>query len=135
MQVITIGKRLVPADQIAFVEAFDPARNPEFKTDKDFKGRVVLLNRDTVLTEMTPQDFAATHGLYLLAEDNVAISKTLAFRVEIFARAIPMATSRASCWSPSRKQSLANFRFARRNRRRLPKGHRGGRRDRAGNTD
>jgi hypothetical protein len=32
MQVITIGKRLVPAAQIAFIEAFDPAANPEFQT-------------------------------------------------------------------------------------------------------
>src|ERR1700743_2994627 len=31
MKVITIGKRLVSADQVAFVEPFDPAANPEFK--------------------------------------------------------------------------------------------------------
>jgi hypothetical protein len=73
MQVITFGKRLVPIEQIAFIEVFDPASNPEFKPDRDFKGRVVLLNRDTVLTEMTPQDFAAAHNMRLLAEDNVAV--------------------------------------------------------------
>jgi hypothetical protein len=84
MQVITIGKRLVPAEQIVFVEPFDPASNPEFKSDKPFKGRVVLLNRDTVLTESTPQEFAAAHGLHLLAEDGLAVSHALAFRVEIF---------------------------------------------------
>jgi hypothetical protein len=49
MQVITIGKRLVPAEHIAFVEAFDPAINPDFKPERDFKGRVVLVNRDTSL--------------------------------------------------------------------------------------
>jgi hypothetical protein len=85
MKVITIGKRLVPAEQIAFVEAFDAARNPEFKPEKEFKGRVVLLNRDTVLTEMTPEDFAAAHGLRLLAIDNIAVGESLPFRVEIFA--------------------------------------------------
>jgi hypothetical protein len=84
MQVITFGKRLVPAEQIAFVEAFDPASNPEFKPDRDFKGRVVLLNRDTVLTEMTPQEFAAAHNMRLLAEDNLAIGQAIAFRVETF---------------------------------------------------
>ena len=31
MNVITIGERLVPAEQIAFAEPFDPAANPEFK--------------------------------------------------------------------------------------------------------
>jgi hypothetical protein len=85
MQTITIGKRLVPAEQIAFVEVFDPTSNPDFKPDRDFKGRVVLLNRDTVLTEMTPQDFGAAHNLRLLAEDNVAIGQAIAFWVETFA--------------------------------------------------
>jgi hypothetical protein len=84
MQVITLGKKLIPAEQIAFIEAFDPASNPEFKPDRDFKGRVVLLNRDTVLTEMTPADFAAAHNMRLLAEDNVAVGQTIAFRVETF---------------------------------------------------
>jgi hypothetical protein len=84
MQVITLGKRLVTAEQIAFIEAFDPASNSEFKPDRDFKGRVVLVNRDTVLTEMTPQDFAATHNMRLLTEDNVAIGQAIAFRVETF---------------------------------------------------
>jgi hypothetical protein len=31
--VITIGKRLVSLEQIAFVEPFDPANNPEFKPE------------------------------------------------------------------------------------------------------
>ena len=84
MPVITIGKRLIPSEQIAFVEAFDPASNPEFKPERDFKGRVALLNRDTVLTEMTPQDFAAAHNMRLLADDNVAVGQAIAFRVEIF---------------------------------------------------
>ena len=84
MHTITIGKRIVPAEQIAIVEPFDPTRNPEFQSDKAFKGRVVLLNRDTLLTEMDPQEFAAAHGLRMLADDNIAVSQTVAFRVEIF---------------------------------------------------
>jgi hypothetical protein len=84
MEVITLGKKLIPAKQIAFIEAFDPASNPEFKPDRDFKGRVVLLNRDTVLTEMTPADFASAHNMRLLADDNVAVGQTIAFRVETF---------------------------------------------------
>ncbi|GLR90895.1 hypothetical protein [Bradyrhizobium iriomotense] len=38
MKVITIGKKLVPVEQVAFVEPFDPAANPEFKPEKDYKG-------------------------------------------------------------------------------------------------
>ena len=82
--VITIGKRLVPVEQIAFVEPFDPTSNPEFKPEKAFKARVVLLNRDIVLTELAPQEFADTQGFQMLAEDNIAANPAISFRVESF---------------------------------------------------
>jgi len=44
MQIVTIGETLIPAEQIAFVESFDPASYPGSKSDKAFKGRIVLLN-------------------------------------------------------------------------------------------
>jgi hypothetical protein len=84
MKVITIGKRLVPSEQVAFVEPFDPSSNAEFKPEKDFKGRVVLLNREIVLTEQTPQEFAAEHDLHLFAEDSVAVNRAIRFKIEIF---------------------------------------------------
>jgi hypothetical protein len=69
--VITIGKRLVPVEQIAFVEPFDPASNPEFKPAKEFKARIVLLNRDIVLTELAPHAFADAQGLRMLRQEKV----------------------------------------------------------------
>jgi hypothetical protein len=45
---------------------------------------VVLLNRDTALAEMTPQHFAGTHNMRLLADDNVAVGQAIAIRVETF---------------------------------------------------
>jgi hypothetical protein len=75
----------VPAEQIAFVEPFDPSSNPDFRPEKDFKGRLVLLNREIVLTEQTPEEFASEHGLYLFAEDTVAVNPTIRFKVETFA--------------------------------------------------
>ena len=84
MQIITIGKRLVPAEQIALVEPFDPASNPEFKPEKTYLARVVLLNRDTVLTETSPQAFAEANGFHLLADENIAINPSMAFSVETF---------------------------------------------------
>lgn len=84
MKLITIGKRLVPAEQIAFVEPFDPAANPEFKPEKAFKARIVLLNREIVLTEQTTQEFAALHELHLFAEDGVAVNRAIVFRIETF---------------------------------------------------
>jgi hypothetical protein len=64
MQVITIGKRLVPAEQIALVETFDPAGNPEFKPEREYKARVIVLNRDTVLMETAPEQFAEASGFH-----------------------------------------------------------------------
>lgn len=46
MKVITIEKRLIPVEEVAFVEPFDPSANPEFNPEKDFKARIVLLDRD-----------------------------------------------------------------------------------------
>jgi hypothetical protein len=84
MKVLTIGKRLLPADQVVFVEPFEPAANPELKSERSFKGRVILLDRDKVLTEQTPREFAEAHGLHLFAEDDVAINRTVAFKIETF---------------------------------------------------
>jgi hypothetical protein len=84
MNIITIRKRLVTAEQIALVEPFDPESNPEFKPEKDYKARVVLLNRDTVLLQTSPQEFSETNGFHFLADENVAVSPTMAFRVETF---------------------------------------------------
>jgi hypothetical protein len=82
--VITIGRELVPVEQIAYVEPFEPAANGQFKPDKPYKGRVVLLNRETVLTETAPQEFAEAHGFRLLPEDNVATNPLITFRVASF---------------------------------------------------
>jgi hypothetical protein len=83
--VVTIGRRLVPVEHIALVEPFDPAAKPEFNPEKPFKARIVLLNRDTVLTEATPKEFADTHGFRMLADDNVATNPGIMFRIETFA--------------------------------------------------
>jgi hypothetical protein len=84
MTVLTIGKKLVPLAQVAFVEVFDPAANPDFKPEKEYKARLVLLNREVVLTEQTVEAFATEHNLHLFTEDMVAVNQTIVFRVETF---------------------------------------------------
>lgn len=84
MKVITVGRKLVVVGQVAFVEPFDPSANPEFKPEKNYKGRIVMLNRDIVLTEQTPQEFASEHELHLFTEDGVAVNRAIVFRVETF---------------------------------------------------
>jgi hypothetical protein len=84
MKVVTVGKKLVPIQQVAFVELFDASANPDFKPEKDYKGRIVMLNRDIVLTEQTPEAFATEHELHLFTEDGVAVNRAIVFRVETF---------------------------------------------------
>jgi hypothetical protein len=83
--IVTLGRRLIPIEQIAMVEPFDPAANPQFKPDKAFKARIVLINRDSVLTKDTPQEFAKTHGFRMLTDDTVAINPMISFKIETFA--------------------------------------------------
>jgi len=82
--VITIGRELVPVEQIAYIEAFEPPANGQFRSDKAYKGRVVLLNRETVLTETAPAEFAQANGFRLLPEDNLATNPAITFRVASF---------------------------------------------------
>lgn len=85
MKTVIIGKRLVPVEQIALVEPFDAAAaNPRFQSDKEFKARVVLLNRDSILTEEPSAQFAETHGFRRLAEEDVGANPLVHFNVEKF---------------------------------------------------
>jgi len=82
--ILTIGQEYVPIEQIAYIEPFEPPANGQFKSDKPYKGRVVLLNRESILTEDTPQDFAQANGFRLIPEDNVATNPAISFRVRGF---------------------------------------------------
>jgi hypothetical protein len=84
MNIITVGKRLIPVDQIAYVEPFELSSNPNFTPERDFKARIILLNRDPVLTEQTPAAFAEEHRFNFLAEDDVALNGLVPFKVEMF---------------------------------------------------
>ena len=82
--IVTLGRRLIPIEQIAFVEPFDPAANPQFKTEKAYKARVVLIDRYSVLTEDTSASFAEANGFRMLPEDAVATNPSVNFKVETF---------------------------------------------------
>jgi hypothetical protein len=84
MTTITLGRRLVPLEQISLVEPFDPSANPRMQTDRPFKARVVLLNRDSILTEETAETFAEAQRFRALAEDGVFTNPGIHFSVEVF---------------------------------------------------
>lgn len=84
MTTITVGRRLVPLEQIALVEPFDASANPLLRTDKAFKTRIVLLNRDTILAEQTPSAFAEANAFRPLVDDGVFTNPSVHFSVEAF---------------------------------------------------
>lgn len=82
--VVTIGKRLIPIEHIAFVEPYDPSTNPKLQTSRDYKARIVMINRDSVLTEQTPEQFAEAHSFRTLQSDQIGTNPSVSFRVETF---------------------------------------------------
>lgn len=82
---LQIGRRLLPRDQVALVEPFDPEASPKLQTTREFRSRVIMINRDKVLTEQTPEAFAREHGFRRVGEEPFAInSAAVRFRVETF---------------------------------------------------
>jgi hypothetical protein len=63
-----------PIEELALVEPFEPPAepSPRFTSDKDFKARVVLIDRYNVLTEDTVEAFAEANKFRRLPDDNVA---------------------------------------------------------------
>jgi hypothetical protein len=84
--IIAIGRKRIPIEAIALVESFEPPADqpPRFTSEKDFKARVVFIDRDSALTEDTFEAFAAAHKFRRLPDDNVATNPAVRFRVETF---------------------------------------------------
>jgi hypothetical protein len=61
-------------EEIALVEPFEPPaeQSPRFTSDKEFKTRVVLIDRYSVLTEDTVEAFGEANNFRRLPDDNVA---------------------------------------------------------------
>jgi len=80
---VTVGRRLIPRNHVAFVEPYIPG-NSRVQSSRDFQGRVMLVNRDSVLIEESPRVFAQTHGFRMLDDDNLALNPAVQFSVETF---------------------------------------------------
>src|SRR6202140_4220556 len=84
--IIAIGRKRFPIEEIALVEPFQPPAEPppRFTTDKDFKARVVLIDRYNVLTEDPVEGFAEANKFRRLPDDNVPTNPAVRFRVETY---------------------------------------------------
>ncbi len=82
--VITVGRRLVPVEQIAFIETFDASTASGLESTRPFKARIKLLNRDSCLTETPFETLVEGHNFRLFKEDGVAINPRVDYSVETF---------------------------------------------------
>ena len=73
--IIAIGRKRFPIEEIALVEPFEPPAepSPRFTSDKDFKARVVLIDRYNVLTEDTVEAFAEANKFRRLNGSSASI--------------------------------------------------------------
>lgn len=83
-ETVTIAKRLIPLEHIALLEPFSADELSRIKTDRPFKTRVVLLNRESVLSEEELEAFAAKYGFRMLLNEGIAANPLVAFSVEAF---------------------------------------------------
>lgn len=82
---VTIGRRLLQPEHVAFVERYEPSTNPNFQSSRTFLSRVVLISRDdSILVEEAPAAFAESHRFRMLPHDQVAINPLVRFQVEQF---------------------------------------------------
>ncbi len=81
---IHIGKRFVPLEHIVLLEPFDPSTQSRIQSERPFQTRIVLIDRDSVLSEEPLAKLAERHAFRILADDGIAVSPMVHFTVEAF---------------------------------------------------
>jgi hypothetical protein len=82
--ILKLNRYIIPVEQIVGVEPYDPAANPEFRTERTYRSRVILLNRESHLAEDTVESLTTRLALRFLAEDQTAFNPTVEYQVEYF---------------------------------------------------
>ncbi len=79
-----IGRRILPIEHVALIESYIQQPEAPLRTSREFKSRIVLLNRDSVLSEVPPEEIAEQYAFRMLPADGVATNPTIHFGVEQF---------------------------------------------------
>jgi hypothetical protein len=82
--VVRVSKRLIPIERIALFEPFVISADQELRSTREFKTRIVLLDKISVLAEETPEQLGVAHRFRMVAADRVATNPTVHFQVETF---------------------------------------------------
>ena len=83
--VVRVSKHLLPIERIALFEPFVASAGEPLNTKKEFKTRIVLRDRISVLSEQAPDALAKEHGFRWIEADGIGVNPAIAFRVELFA--------------------------------------------------
>ncbi|MCC8978878.1 hypothetical protein [Bradyrhizobium acaciae] len=81
---VEIGRRVVPVEQIALIEMFDPEAQKNMQSTRPFKTRIVMVGRDSILSERDVPSLSDELGFRHLPNDGVATNPTIRFTVERF---------------------------------------------------
>ncbi|MEA2879473.1 MAG: hypothetical protein QOF14_4669 [Hyphomicrobiales bacterium] len=81
---VTIGKRIVPVEHIALIEPFDPSTQTRMQSERPFQTRIVMIDRDSILTKEALATFAERYSFRMLNEDDIATNPAVHFSVEAF---------------------------------------------------
>ena len=84
-KVVRFPKSDIPVEQIVLFEPFVAPTDPPLRTNREFKTRVVLLDRTSILAEETPEQLAQDNSFRLVSGDQVALNPEINFRLESFA--------------------------------------------------
>jgi hypothetical protein len=82
--VVRVSKRLIPVEQIALFEPFVTSTDQGLRSTREFKARIVLLDRVSILAEETPEQLGVAHRFRMVAMDRVATNPAIHFQVETF---------------------------------------------------
>lgn len=83
--VIRVSKHLLPVERIALVEPFVASSGEPLNTKRNFKTRIVMRDRISVLSEDEPEALAKTLGFRWIEADGIGVNPLIPFRVELFA--------------------------------------------------
>ncbi len=81
---LTVGKRLIPLEQIALLEPFDPSSQSSIKSERAFQSRIVLLNRDSILSEESLDALTSQCGFRAVKEESISFNPSVLYSVEAF---------------------------------------------------
>jgi hypothetical protein len=82
--VVRVSKRLIPVERIALFEPFVISTDQTLRSTKEFRTRIVLLDKVSVLAEETPEQLGVAHRFRMVATDRVATNPAVHFQVETF---------------------------------------------------